>query len=127
MNNKRFHLINRRELLIILTIAALAAASAAYMRFRSGRDSYAIIECGDISKSVSLDKDGLFSIDGINALFEVQDGKIRIKEAECPDKICERTGYIGSPGQSIICVPERITVTVRNSSDENNSADITIG
>ena len=122
MNNK-FHLIKPFEAVVIGIILLGSIAAAVIMNF-SGGSRTAVIQCGNIRYELALDKDGVFRFDGIDAGFEVKNGKIRLTEASCPDKICEKTGYIGSSGQSIICVPNKITVSVAGSDE---SVDVTVG
>lgn len=122
--NRKFHLIKPFEA-VIIGIFLIGSIAAVVIMNRSGSGSQtAVINCGDVRHELALDEDGLFSFDGIDAVFEVRNGKIRLTHASCPDKICEKTGYIGSSGQSIICVPNKITVAVVGS-DEN--ADVTVG
>lgn len=122
--NKKFHLIKPFEAAII-GIILFGSIAAMFIINRSGSDSRtAVIHCGDVWHELALDDDGLFLFDGIDAEFEVKNGKIRLTNASCPDKICEKTGYIGSPGQSIICVPNKITVAVVGSGE---SIDVTVG
>ena len=125
--NKKFHLIKPWEA-VIIGIVLLASIAAILIMSRSGNGSRtAVIYCGnggDVRYELPLDKDGLFSFDGIDAEFEVTDGKVRIIHVSCPDKICEKTGYIGASGQSIICVPNKITVAVVGSDE---SFDVTVG
>lgn len=45
-------------------------------------------------------------------LIEMENGKIRIKDADCPDKICVKTGWISEPGQSIICLPHKLIIKI---------------
>lgn len=128
--NKKFHLIKPFEA-VIIGIILLGSIAAMFIMSRSGGGSpigrdlrTAVISCGDVRHELALDKDGLFRFDGIDAEFEVKNGKIRLTKVSCPDKICEKTGYIGSSGQSIICVPNKITVAVAGS---NESVDVTVG
>lgn len=128
MLEKKVHLINFRELILILIVFLIAVSSFLIIRIHKNYEVSAIIKCGDISETVSLSSENrVFEIDGINSTFEIKDGEIRIIEAQCPDKICEKTGYISSLGQSIICVPEKITVTVVSSGNSDNKADVTVG
>ena len=39
-------------------------------------------------------------------------GSIRVAEATCPDQICVHTAPARSPGDQIICVPNRMVITV---------------
>ena len=122
--NKKFHLIRPFEAVIIGIVLLSSIAAIVIMNLSGGGSRTAVIRCGDVKRELSLNRDGLFRFDGIDAEFEVKDGKIRLTAASCPDKICEKTGYIGSSGQSIICVPNKITVTVVGSGE---SVDVTVG
>jgi len=44
--------------------------------------------------------------------IEVEGKRIRMKEANCPDKICVRQGWIEKPGDSIACIPGEIIVRI---------------
>ena len=122
--NKNFHLIKPLEAVIIGLILLGSIAAAIIMNRSGSGPRTAVIRCGDVRHELALDEDGLFRFDGIDAEFEVKNGKIRLTEASCPDKICEKTGYIGSSGQSIICIPNKITVSVVGSDE---SVDVTVG
>lgn len=47
-------------------------------------------------------------------IIEVKDKKVRISEATCPDQICVKQGWIDSPAQSIICVPNELVVYIND-------------
>lgn len=122
--NDKFHLIKPFEAAIIGIVLFVSIAAIFIMNRLCSGSQTAVIRCGDVRYELSLDEDGLFRFDGIDAEFEVKGGKIRITKVSCPDKICENTGYIGSSGQSIICVPNKITVAVVGSDE---SIDVTVG
>ncbi|MFH1378913.1 MAG: NusG domain II-containing protein [bacterium] len=42
--------------------------------------------------------------------------KVRIVGSDCPYKICEHTGWITSPGQTIVCVPNNVLIEIAGSS-----------
>ncbi len=45
------------------------------------------------------------------AVVEVAaDGRARVRESDCPDRVCVRTGWISRPGEVVICLPNRIVV-----------------
>ena len=50
-------------------------------------------------------------VGGYNRL-RVENGKAWIEEADCPDGICQHHAPISRTGDSIICLPHRLTVTV---------------
>lgn len=49
-------------------------------------------------------------------LVIVSDGKVSVTSASCPDGVCVRTGRIDSVGDSIICLPHRLVITVEEES-----------
>ena len=49
---------------------------------------------------------------GVPVKFEVKDHKVRFIEVQCPDKICENTGFIGTDLQTAVCMPNKTVLTV---------------
>lgn len=46
------------------------------------------------------------------ATVEVSNGKIRMLEANCPEQICVKQGWIEEPGASIVCLPGEIIIHI---------------
>ncbi len=44
--------------------------------------------------------------------IEIKDHAIRVTDADCPDRSCVKTGWIRSAGQTIACVPSKLTITI---------------
>jgi len=44
--------------------------------------------------------------------IEVQGSKIRVAEAPCNNRICIRQGWIDRPGESIICMPGQVVISI---------------
>lgn len=42
----------------------------------------------------------------------IENEKITITKADCPDGICTHTGFIGKPGQSITCLPHKLHIEI---------------
>jgi hypothetical protein len=45
-------------------------------------------------------------------VIEVDNDRIRVREADCLDQICIRTGWISRAPQQIVCLPNRVVVKV---------------
>lgn len=54
--------------------------------------------------------------DGLNRLV-IKDGKAYVEEANCPDGVCANHSPIHRDGESIICLPHRVVVTVSAEGD----------
>lgn len=47
--------------------------------------------------------------DGYNVV-EVERGRIRVSEADCPDKVCVRRGWVSDSAAPIACLPHRLVI-----------------
>ena len=48
-------------------------------------------------------------------LLRVSGGAVCMAEADCPDGTCLRRGAVRRPGESIVCLPNRVTVVLEGS------------
>lgn len=46
------------------------------------------------------------------AKVEVAGGKVRMLEANCPEQICVRQGWIKDPGAAVVCLPGEIVIHI---------------
>lgn len=44
--------------------------------------------------------------------IEVEPGRIRFIDADCPDKVCVKTGWISEPGQTAVCLPHKLMIKI---------------
>lgn len=51
----------------------------------------------------------------------IENGKAYMKEASCPDHLCMMQGKISHSNESIICLPNRVVVTVNGDEPEFDS------
>ncbi len=108
----------RRDLVLIFTL--LLVASLLLLLFflaREEGDRVRVVIDGKTVGEYSLSKNATYSLaDGANILV-IEDGAAYMREADCPDKTCVRTGRIRHGGERIVCLPNRITVTVLAADD----------
>ena len=102
----------------MIAAVILAAAAAVFffqVKNRTSGTVYAIVE--QDSKELMrlpLSEPGEYRIsdgDSYNVI-EITEGGVRMKEADCPDQICVRTGWITAAGQSAVCLPNRCVLTI---------------
>lgn len=61
--------------------------------------------------------------DGGHNLIRIENGTVRMVEADCPDQVCVHTQAIRGPGQSIVCLPNRIMVEVAGDNPQEVQID----
>jgi hypothetical protein len=45
-------------------------------------------------------------------IIEADGERIRVREADCPDQDCIKTGWISRPPQQIVCLPYKLVIKV---------------
>ena len=49
-----------------------------------------------------------------DSYLEISGGRVRMVDSACPDKLCVRTGWISRPGESIVCLPNRVVIEIKS-------------
>lgn len=101
-------------------LVAATIAIAFFLLRQNRTDGYAtahIIVNGQEIRAVALSSAGneTFSLRqeyGIPVDFEIRDHAIRFVNVDCPDHICEKTGFVGTDGATAVCMPNRTTVVI---------------
>ena len=109
----------------IIVIAAIILASLAFVLVSSllrSDGTYVEITLDDNTVlKYPLAVDATYELNGGTNVLTVKDGVAYMSYSDCPDHTCENTGKIKYVGQTIVCLPNRLTVTVIGTSD--NSVD----
>ncbi len=100
---------------LVITALALAAAAAAYVLGNAVDARTAVIQDADGNTfAMPLSKDDVLTVAssaGTNVV-EVQSGKVRVSEADCPNQDCVDQGWISNARQQIVCLPHKLVVNI---------------
>lgn len=83
-----------------------------------------VFKDGKVFATVPLTADETVIVEDENGnrnVIRVEGGEARMIEANCRDQVCVHTRPAGKDGQSIICLPNRVTVEIR--STQTNEID----
>ena len=59
-----------------------------------------------------LDRDGEYVINDGSNILTIEGGVAYMSYSSCPDHICENTGKVKFVGEQIVCLPNRVSVTI---------------
>ena len=105
-----------RDIVLILSIALVGLCLLFFNGRKTTPGSSVVVEVdGKTVASYPLDTDGVFVLNGGTNTLEIKDGRARISDADCPNMQCVRQGWISRGGQSIVCLPNKLIVTVTSS------------
>ncbi|MGO5064690.1 NusG domain II-containing protein [Clostridium sporogenes] len=54
---------------------------------------------------------------GYNTI-EINKGSIKFIDADCPDKICIKSGTLKKPGETAACLPHKLIITIEKNNNE---------
>lgn len=77
---------------------------------------------GIVQGRYSLHSNQSIEIKGIRGsnLLVIEDGAAYMESATCPDKICVHHTKISHSGESIVCLPNKVVVTVTGNPDSGS-------
>lgn len=113
---------NKRRLIadLLLALALLAVALSVFLLRRAtaeeGRVVAVLVE-GDCVAEYPLDRDGEYLLGGGTNLLVIEGGEAYIAEADCPDKLCVKSGKISLEGDRVVCLPNRVVIEIRGSGE----------
>lgn len=108
---------------IIIAVVAVIVGVLVFFLYGVNSDSGAYVQLevdGKVVETLSLDEDAVREIETDNGgrnVLVVKDGEAEMSEANCPDGICTNHRKIHRNGESIICLPHKVVVTVVNEND----------
>lgn len=111
----------RRTRFWIVVIAVLLAGSVAAWLLLAGRTAGGmakVYQDGTLLYTIDLrtveeaytisveDPDGGYNI------IAVEPGRIRVLEADCPDQVCVRQGWISTSAAPVVCLPHGLVIEI---------------
>ncbi len=100
-------------------IAAVCAVAALllFVITRTGDEGTQVMleTVGEPPVIYSLDEPVSFTVsgrDGLTLTVEIADGAVRVKDSDCPDRVCVHSGWLSRGGQAAVCVPGGVCLRV---------------
>ena len=105
---------------IILLIIALSIILSLWFKPTTQTGNRVIITLDNIPVyTLPLDNDRILRFEGTQGEMTVyiHDRKVWIGSSNCPHKICMKTGKIEEGGQMIVCLPNRVVISIEGGDD----------
>ena len=110
----------------LLVVALLTAGGMRIWQMNNTKDSANVVVSidGEVYGTYPLSEDRTERIelpDGSYNILVISDGYADVTEASCPDQICVKHNHIRYSKESIVCLPNKVVVTVEGG--EENEID----
>lgn len=107
---------HKNDVLLIAALLMLGGALALFLyatKQDGGMVRVQVDGCTELELPLGEDTRILLGEGGkFTNLLVIENGAARILEANCPDQICVNHGAIRYAGESIVCLPHRLIVTI---------------
>ncbi|MBQ4273389.1 MAG: NusG domain II-containing protein, partial [Clostridia bacterium] len=109
----------RLDIIIIAAILLVSLSLLLIVTLSKEEGSVVVVEIdGTTVATYPLDKNAEYSLNGGSNVLVIEDGVAYMSYSNCPDHTCEKTGKIRYVGQTIICLPNKIAVTIKGDNAE---------
>lgn len=108
------------SVIVIISVALLLVWKLVYLKGKNP-DSDAFVRVtvdGKVYGTYPLSKDDTIEIKNVDGdvtnTLVIKDGVADVTAADCPDHLCVKQKAISKEGESIICLPNKVVVTVKS-------------
>lgn len=101
-----------RDISIIAVILIICIAALLIMSRREA-GQWAVVNVDTVETArYDLNVNATYELNGGTNTLVIENRNAYISHADCPDKLCVNQGKIWGSGQMIVCLPNRLTVTI---------------
>ena len=111
-------ILTRADRLLLASLALLSFAPLLLMRESAPLRTAVISVDGNVRREIPLtthrgrETIAIETAEGRNTIV-IDDSAIAVNDADCPDRICVKTGPIRKKGEVIACLPHRLLIEIR--------------
>ena len=124
INDRKKAVLLAAVLLVIAILCGIRIYAVSHSSTGNGQALYAdIYQSGELLETIRLDTvtdEYTFEVPGENGASNtvcVRPGSIAIISATCPDQICVHHNKISRNKETIICLPDKVVITIENGED----------
>ena len=116
---------------IVSLLVAVALLGAGFFFFRGEGDVVTVTVDGELFGTYRLDEDVRVEImtgetDEAYNVLVIENGEAYVEAASCPDGICSDHKPISREGESIVCLPNRVVITVGTAEKSDDEVDLIV-
>ncbi len=113
----------RTWILLFSSLALLCVAAILLLNGVRGAAVSEIVRNGEVVRRIDLSRviaAETFTIedgDGGYNVITVEPGRIRVEEANCPNRVCVRYGWLSKSRIPILCIPHKLMIRIVSADD----------
>ena len=111
----------RFDLLLLLAILLFAGIFWLAVHFLTPAGNTVVVTVDGytvLTLSLSEDREEVVKTGNGSNTIRIRDGEVSVAEADCPDRLCAKHAAIRNSGETIVCLPHKLIVEVREHETE---------
>jgi hypothetical protein len=113
VDKKRMYRLNLSDIAVAVIVMAVSITPLfSFNKAPASGATVNIYEDARLVKQADLSTDAIYKVK--NEEIQVAGKKVRMLKADCPHQLCVSQGWISTPAQTIVCVPNKILVEITN-------------
>lgn len=115
--------LKKMDIVLILAVCIVAVGGLIVYSVIGSKDAgIVVVEVdGEVYGEYSLNENHEVFINDTNLLM-IENGVVNMYEADCPDQICVEHKPISKNGETIVCLPNKVVVTVTGAEESELDA-----
>lgn len=114
--------LRKRDIILCIVLIAVGITCWLVMWFvlPAGNTADVYID-GKLVQTIDMTVDDAyeFSTDRGSNTVVVESGKIRVSDADCPDKVCVDMGWKSRRGETITCLPHKLVIEIQGGGERD--------
>lgn len=117
-------MIKKADIILFLIIVVLGLAVSYWSIADSSQGDTVLISLdGELFGTYSLSENKEIDVNGTNTVV-IEDGTVYMKDSTCKNHVCIDTGKISETKDTIVCLPNKIVVTIESNSKAGGDVDV---
>lgn len=122
----------RLDIIIIVLMITISIASLGIYKWYTNQvygEKYLEISVkGELFKTLPLKEDSKEETLNINTdlgvnIVKISNGRVGIVDANCPDELCIKDGFISQPGEMLVCLPNKLVLEIKGQKQSETELD----
>lgn len=107
--------------ILSVAVVLLCAVLLLWQPWKADEKGDAVIITSELGRSeYTLTEDRTISLtsNGVTLTVEISGGAVTVLESDCPDGVCKASGRISRAGETIVCAPAGVSISVKGAKND---------
>lgn len=111
-------MIKKKEIIVVVIVILVLLLSLFIIKIIKKEGKYVIVRLdGKIVNVYDLSENGTYILNNGSNILCISNYKAYLLSATCPDNLCVKQGKINEISESIVCLPNKLSIVISNNKE----------